>query len=132
MRSRHSIASALALLFAVAPAQSWALDRTDPVMPREPRLRVVDYNPEEVVQAKASVGQTLRIRLHPRERVVDGGVLLSDQAGMLYGIRQRRTPRRSNRRQAARAGRAERSELRPQPVRVGRAQHDQYPAARAP
>jgi type IV secretory pathway VirB9-like protein len=54
------------------------LDETA-ALDKDSRLRVVDYNPEQVVMVYTKVGQTTRIRLHPQERVVRGGVTHSDQ-----------------------------------------------------
>lgn len=58
-----------------------AVDNTAPA-PADRRLRVVEYNAEQVILAYAKVGATFRIRLDPNERVVPGGLVVSDQATM--------------------------------------------------
>lgn len=72
---------ALALLASAAPCAALALDRTA-ALSSDSRLRMVDYDPEQVALVYVRVGQATRIRIDHRERVVDGGVVYSDEATM--------------------------------------------------
>lgn len=78
MRHRGLLLAGVAS-FVAGPAL--ALDPTAEV-PADRRLRVVQYNPEEVALVYTKPGQTTRIRLDPHERVVKGGVVYSDQTTM--------------------------------------------------
>lgn len=77
--SRRALLLACAASVIAGPAL--ALDTTAEV-PADRRLRVVKYNPEQVALVYTKPGQTTRIRLDPRERVVKGGVVYSDQTTM--------------------------------------------------
>ncbi|MDO9712551.1 TrbG/VirB9 family P-type conjugative transfer protein [Paracraurococcus lichenis] len=77
--TRRMLLLACAVSLAAGPAL--ALDSTEAVT-ADPRLRSVRYDPQQVVMVYTKPGMTTRIRLDPREHVVHGGVIYSDQRTM--------------------------------------------------
>jgi hypothetical protein len=75
--NRPLILGALGALLAVAPAG--AMQTPEPGK-QDKRVRVIDYDPEQVVQLSAAPGETVRIAIAPDEKVE--ALLVSDQSVM--------------------------------------------------
>jgi type IV secretory pathway VirB9-like protein len=75
---------ALTLLATLAAVPALAAEPTEKLGTDE-RMRKVEHDPDGIVKAYLRVGQSFRFRLDPDERVVKGGLIISDQSTINAG-----------------------------------------------